>query len=188
MKRLIIATMLVIAAGAWPVAAQTTTVPTRPVSAVITQVITSATGVTSVSGAWGQALNATYLYVASNGVASAGLGNTVDQLRRGKLTAVVTESVLTPPLVKSNGVVNINGEITVSQLPTATVDHLGLGGGLNTLWHVGWLQKLHFGPLQNLQGITLAATAQPDIDKAAHLKFGEKETIADFKAGVLLTF
>ena len=26
------------------------------------------------------------------------------------------------------------------------------------------------------------------IDKTAHLKFGEKETVADFKAGVLLTF
>jgi len=190
-KRIILSTILCLAVISGTGRAQTNQ-PSRPISGAITNVVlqltTSTTTPPGLSAAFGQFVNAAYLYVATNNTVSAGLGNTIAQLGKGKLVAVTSESVDLPDFMPTNGVLSAKGEIVTTQLLAPDKTHLGLGIGLNTLWHVGWLQKLHFGPLQNLQGISLALAVAPDIDKTANLKFGEKDTVAVAKAGLQFTF
>ena len=60
----------------------------RPVTGIITQVITAVTSPGTVSQAFGNFLIAGYNYVNTNGAASVGLGNTYDQLGKGKVAPI----------------------------------------------------------------------------------------------------
>lgn len=197
MKRFIaVVAAVLVAVG---VQAQSNTA-SRPVSAAVTNTINSLAGVPAVGEtpgvgqSAGQFVNSLYIYCATNGTVSAGLGNTLDKLvdksaHRVSLKALTTENINLPLAIPTNGFVNANVDLVSSQLYAADKTHLGLGLGLDELWHVGWLKKaINFGPFQNLQGIHLAEFCSPDVDKTVNLQFARRYTVVGFEAGLRFTF
>lgn len=168
----------------------------RPISAAVTGAVTAVAGqpdqgqIPGLGQAMGQALVAGYTYVATNGAASVGLGNTLDRLGSGKVKTVITESITLPRVIPDNKVVTVDNELVASQLYGSDKTHTGLGVGAYTLWKVGWMKKAtrHFAIFNNLEGVGMGASIQPDIDEAVKFRFASRTTVADVKARLTWTF